>query len=209
MYSAPNKNQDLTFTALSRDFMGRYSANFFVGFPAGVALCATAASRLRAPKLRALQACHVQCSSLTPAGVALCATAASRLRAPKLRALRAFHVQCSCLTPAGVVRSYLRRAAAGGGAGTHDLQPVEVLGACRSGRRRWGARSAVRRRGDVFLGACRRARRRGGLQLYQLRAAWGATGQLSGICLGLWVSASGDAAQSVSMFIMFTFPVSV
>ena len=30
-----------------------------------------------------------------------------------------------------------------------------------------------------------------GLQLYQLRAAWGATGQLSGIWLGLWVSTSG------------------
>ena len=34
-YSAPNKNQQLTFTALSRDFMGRYSANFFVGFQGG------------------------------------------------------------------------------------------------------------------------------------------------------------------------------
>ena len=42
---------------------------------------------------------------------------------------------------------------------------------------------------------------RGGLQLYQLRAAWGATGQLSGIWLGLWVSASGGAAQSASIFI--------
>ena len=40
-----------------------------------------------------------------------------------------------------------------------------------------------------------------GLQLYQLRAAWGATGQLSGIWLGLWVSASRGAAQSASMFI--------
>ena len=54
----------------------------------------------------------------------------------------------------------------------------------------------------MFLGACRRRRRRGGLQLYQLRAAWGATGQLSGIRLGLWVSASGGAAQSASMFIV-------
>jgi len=53
----------------------------------------------------------------------------------------------------------------------------------------------------VFLGACRRRRRRGRLQLYQLRAAWGATGKLSGIRLGLWVSASGGAAQSASMFI--------
>ena len=53
----------------------------------------------------------------------------------------------------------------------------------------------------MFLGACRRRRRRGGLQLYHLRAAWGATGQLSGIRLGLWVSASGGAAQSASMFI--------
>ena len=70
-----------------------------------------------------------------------------------------------------------------------------------SGRRRWGARSAVRCRGDLFLGACRRRQRRGGLQLYQLRAAWGATEQLSGIWLGLWVRASGGAAQSASMFI--------
>ena len=55
----------------------------------------------------------------------------------------------------------------------------------------------------MFLGACRRRRRRGGLQLNQLRAAWGATGQPSGIRLGLWVSASGGAAQSASMFITF------
>ena len=53
----------------------------------------------------------------------------------------------------------------------------------------------------MFLGACRRRRRRGGLQLYQLRAAWGATGQLSGIWLGMWVSATGGAAQSASMLI--------
>ena len=66
----------------------------------------------------------------------------------------------------GDVRSSLRRAAAGEGAEAHDLQPGEVLGACRRERRRWGARSAVRRRGDVFLGACRHGRRRGGLQLY-------------------------------------------
>ena len=50
--------------------------------------------------------------------------------------------------------------------------------------------------GGVFLGACPRGRRRRGL-----RAAWGATGQLSGIWLGLWVSASGGAAQSASIFI--------
>ena len=37
----------------------------------------------------------------------------------------------------------------------------------------------------------------------QLWAAWGATGQLSGIWLGLWVSASGGAAQSASIFITF------
>ena len=106
-------------------------------------------------------------------------------------------MQCYSLTPAGVVRSSLRRAAAGEGA---EAQPGEVLGAWRRGQWRWGASSAVRRRGDVFLGACRRRRRRGGLQLCQLRAAWGATGQLSGIWLGLWESASGGAAQSASMF---------
>ena len=96
----------------------------------------------------------------------------------------------------GDVRSSLRRAAAGEGAEAHDLQPGGVLGACRSGRTRWGARSAVRRRSAVFLGACPRGRRRGGLRLYQLRAAWGATGQLSGIWLGLWVSASGGVART-------------
>ena len=90
----------------------------------------------------------------------LAATAASRLRAPMFQALPAFHVQCSSLTPAGEVWSSLRRAAAGEGAEAHDLQSGEVSGACRSGRRRWGARSAVRRRGDVFLGACRRGRGR-------------------------------------------------
>ena len=99
----------------------------------------------------------------------------------------------SQVTPAGVVWSSLWRAAAGEGAEAHDLQSGEVFDACRSGRRRWGARSAVRRRGEVFLGACRRERRRGGLQLYKFQAAWGATGQLSGIWLGLWVSASGGA----------------
>ena len=111
-------------------------------------------------------------------------------------------MQCSSLTPAGAVWSSLRRAAAGEGAEAHDLQPGEVFGACQRGRKLWGARSAVRRRGDVFLGACRRRRRRGGLQLYRPRAAWGATGQLSGIWLGLWVSASGGAAQSASIFIV-------
>ena len=109
---------------------------------------------------------------------------------------------CNATTKLGRVRSALLpslpSAAAGEGAEAHDLQPGEVF---RSGRRRWGARSAVQRRGDVFLGACRRGRRRGGPQLYQLRAAWGATGQLSGIWLGLWVSASGGAAQSASIFI--------
>ena len=63
-----------------------------------------------------------------------------------------------------------------------------------------GGTGAVRRRGDVFLGTCQRRRRRGGLQLYELLAAWGATGQLSAIWLGLWVSASGGAAQSASIF---------
>ena len=95
----------------------------------------------------------------------LAATAASRLGAPMLQAFPAFHVRCSSLTPAGVVWSSLRRAAAGEGAEAHDLQSGEVFGACRSRRRRWGAGSAVRRRGDVFLGACRRGRRRGGLRI--------------------------------------------
>jgi len=35
----------------------------------------------------------------------------------------------------------------------------------------------------------------------QLALRWGATGQLSGIWLGLWASASGGAAQSASMLI--------
>ena len=36
------------------------------------------------------------------------------------------------------------------------------------------------------------------------RPDWGATGQLSGIWLGLWVSASGCAAQSASIFTKIT-----
>jgi len=48
------------------------------------------------------------------------------------------------------VRGFLRCAAANEGAEANDLQPGEVIGACRRGRRR------------------------GGLQLHQLREAWGA-----------------------------------
>ena len=54
----------------------------------------------------------------------------------------------------GDVRSFLRHAAAGEGAEANYLQPGEVFGACRRGRRR------------------------GGLGLYQLQAARGATGLL-------------------------------
>ena len=105
------------------------------------------------------------------------------------------------------------------GEGAKRGKVSEVLfGARRRAKARSATRSAARRRaeffsargggrgrgGDVFLGACRRRRRRGGLQLYQLRAAWGATGQLSGIWPGLWVSASGGAAQSASIFIETT-----
>jgi len=78
----------------------------------------------------------------------------------------------------GDVRSSFRRAAAGEGAEAYDLKPGEVFGACLRGRRR------------------------GGLKLYQLRAAWGAPGQLSGIWLRLWVSAFGGAAQSATMLIV-------
>ena len=102
------------------------------------------------------------------------------------------------------------------GEGAKRSKVSEVLfGARRRATARSATRSAARRRakfssargggrgrgGDVFLGACRQRRMRGGLQLYQLWAAWGATGQLSGIWLGLWVSASGGVAQSTSMFI--------
>ena len=96
-----------------------------------------------------------------------------------------------------------------------SLQPGDVRSAhvvaklfvARSAARRRAKFSSARgggrgRGGDLFLGACRRRRRRGGYQLYQLWAALGATGQLSGIWLGLWVSTSGGAAQSVSMFIV-------
>ena len=114
----------------------------------------------------------------------------------------------------GDVRSSLRRAAAGEGARARGARSaVRSRGA--EGAERFRAKrdevcssvtcgvlfSAWARRRCGFLGACRRRRRRGGLQLYQLRAAWGATGQLSGIRLGLWVSASGGAAQSASVFI--------
>ena len=81
----------------------------------------------------------------------------------------------------------------------HSERSRECSSLTRSGAAGEGA-EAQSASGGV-LGACRRRRRRGGLQLYQLRAAWGATGQLSGIWLGLWVSASGGAAQSASIFI--------
>ena len=102
----------------------------------------------------------------------------------------------------------------GEGEGAKRGKESEVpFGARRRATARSATRSAARRRakfssargggrgreGDVFLGARRRRRRHGGLQFYQHRAAWGATGQLSGIWLGLWVSASGGAAQSASM----------
>ena len=96
-------------------------------------------------------------------------------------------------------------------------------------------RERARRRticSPAMCSACRRGRRRGGLQvhspaswrcfprrvsawakarwpvLYQLRAASGATGQLSGIRLGLWASASGDAAQSAYILISFVAAIS-
>jgi len=52
--------------------------------------------------------------------------------------------------------------------------PTPLLTACRRGheaRGRGGARSAVRRRGDVFIGACRPGGRRGGLQVHS-PASW-------------------------------------
>ena len=77
------------------------------------------------------------------------------------------------------------RVSAGEGAGARGPQPGVV--AMRSSARvgvgegAVACRSTARRRGCVFLGACPRGRRREGLKLYQLRAAWGATGQLNGI----------------------------
>ena len=137
----------------------------------------------------------------TQAGGALYATAASRLRAPKLEALRAFHVQCSSLTPAGVVCSSLRRAAAGEGAAAQDLQPGEVPGACRSGE---GAGARGLQSGEVAM--CSSARvgvGEGAEACSSINSGRPGTplGQLSGTWLGLWVRASGGAAQSTSMFI--------
>jgi len=70
-------------------------------------------------------------------------------------------------------------APAGEGAEAQDFQPGEVFGVSAWAKAWWPV----------------------ALSLYQLRAAWGATGQLSGIWLELWGSASGGAAQSASMFI--------
>jgi len=53
----------------------------------------------------------------------------------------------------GDVRAFLWCALAGEGVEAHDFHPGEVFGACRRGKRLWGARSSVRCRGDVFLGA--------------------------------------------------------
>ena len=124
-----------------------------------VAMTATCAILRRFDNSTAFRRFHARASAAAPGKTKRIVTTAAHIVAiHKLRALREFHVHCSSLTPTGEVWSSLRRTAAGEGAG-----------------------SAVRRRGDVFLGACRRRRRREGLQLYQLRAAWGATGQLSDI----------------------------
>ena len=114
----------------------------------------------------------------------------------------AFHVQCPSLTPEGVVCSSLWRAAAGEGAEAHDLQPGEVFGACRRGRRRWGARSLVRRRSDVFFGACRRRRRRGGLGMSTAPKARGAEGaelprESRRVQLRAHVAAAGEGAEAI------------
>ena len=61
--AAPGKTKRIVETA------AHIAGTTDVSTPAGVALYATAASRLRAPKLEALPAFHVKCSSLTPAGV--------------------------------------------------------------------------------------------------------------------------------------------
>ena len=54
-----------------------------------VKLAAAAASQLRAPKLRALRAFHVQCPSLTPASAALCANGRHPLLLRGLPAMKA------------------------------------------------------------------------------------------------------------------------
>jgi len=102
--------------------------------------------------------------------------------------------------PKAVVGAAGPGAVAGEGEEAHDHSPEKFSARVGVGEGAVTCRSTARRRGDVFLGACRRGRRRGGMQLYQLRAAWGATGQLSGIWLGLWLweSASGGAAKSAS-----------
>ena len=82
------------------------------------------------------------------------------------------------------VRSSLRRAAAGEGAEARDLQPGDVRSSLRRAAAGEGAEAHDLQPGEVLV-ACRRWRRRGGLQLYHPRAAWGATGQLSGNWLGL------------------------
>ena len=87
------------------------------------------------------------------------------------------------------------------------LKSQHLVGACRRGRRLCGLngmqvhspvswRCLPRR-----LLAWAKAWWPVALSLYQLRAVWGATGQLSGIWLGLWGSASGGAAQSASLLI--------
>ena len=97
------------------------------------------------------------------------------------------------------------------GEGAKRSKVSEVLfGARWRATARSATRSAARRRakfssargggrgrgGDMFLGACRRRRRRGGWQLYQLWAAWGATGQLSAFDRTM---GEGDGAKRVKV----------
>ena len=135
--------------------------------------------------------------------------AASRLRAPKFRALRAFASSVP-LSHRQVRRARARRrticspercsarVGVGEGAGARSPQ-FGVVAMCSSGV---GEGAGARGLQSGVVAICFPARFGGGEDAAQLRAAWGATGQFSGIWLGLWVSASGDAAQSASIFIL-------
>jgi len=80
----------------------------------------------------------------------------------------------------------------------------EEHGAGRCGRRATGRGAGLGLRGPGDARPHRHVNTAAVAVFAQLALRWGTTGQLSGIWLGLWASASGGAgaAQSASMLIM-------
>ena len=84
---------------------------------------------------------------------------------------------------------------------THEGRARERRGAGRCGGRSTGRGVGPGLRGPGGARPPRHATTAAAAVFVQFALSGGATGQLSGIRLGLWASASGGAAQSASMLI--------